>query len=108
MTERDSIIVTYFKAPDPEPEELPEKDESPTIEVCLNVKSFVYNQSTNKFTIKLENAKVIRSDYYGGSVTLEMDENVVNKQKSDDVVYAADIDEVMEEIEKRESTDNEV
>ena len=105
VSERDSIVVTYFKA-EPEKEasaEQQEEKKEPKIQVSLNADAFTYNEATKKYSISLSNVRVIKSDFYGNSVTIEIDEKLINKEKSDNAVDDKYIEQVLDEIEKSEN-----
>ena len=104
---QDSLGSTYFDANDAVEQENARKDdnedkkEEPKIMVALNADGFVYDAETKKYTLTLKGvARVIQSDFYGKTVTIEIDEGAVNKEKSD--LSETQVDEILDEIEKTE------
>merc|ERR1712154_349858 len=83
--QRDSLVVTYFEPVVVDDDDEEENKEESKVMVALNADGFTYNAESGKYCISLSNVRVIKSDLYGNTVTIEIDEKGVNKEKSDEV-----------------------
>merc|ERR1712228_157545 len=82
-----------------------EKKEETKIVVAVSADSFIYDAETKKYTLTLKGvARVIKSDLYEKTVTIEIDEAAINKDKSD--LSETHVDEILDEIEKNENAEN--
>merc|ERR1712228_943594 len=82
-----------------------EKKEETKIVVAVSADSFIYDAETKKYTLTLKGvARVIKSDLHAKTVTIEIDEAAVNKDKSD--LSETHVDEILDEIEKDENAKN--
>merc|ERR1712228_1065545 len=80
-----------------------EKKEETKIVVAVSADSFIYDAETKKLTLNGV-ARVIKSDLHAKTVTIEIDEAAVNKDKSD--LSETHVDEILDEIEKNENAKN--
>merc|ERR1712187_917298 len=81
-------------------EEKDAKDETKIV-VAVNADSFVYDAETKKYRLTLKGvAAVVKSDLDTKTVTIEIDESAVNREKSD--LTETHVDEILDEIEQNE------